>query len=216
MNTLNKLAYDLAESVDKDTDYAFVERMKDHVMGYRAMLFRRDQDRGNRLPFEFIQNLGCIDMIEVPSVECCGVDLGCSVYRTKDKVPRPVRTKNGSSFSYVGTVDGQNSFSQMSRAETSFRSFDRFRGAAEFFVYENGHIYVFNTKPEKILVKGVFSDPRDIKQMGYCEEECFDDDSEFPMAEDMTPILLRAIKEEVLGLQDPNDDNQKVEVDDKG
>lgn len=215
MNTLNKLAYDLAETVDRENDYAFVRRMKDHVIAYRSLFFRRDQSRGNRLPVEFIQDLGCLDMKKVPSVECCGIDLGCTIYRTVEKVPRPIRTKIGEAFTYVGTIDGKNPFTQSTRVEASFRSFDRFRNVSEFYVYENGYIYVFNVKPDKISVKGVFADPREVTAMGYCEVECFDDDSEFPMAEDMAPGLLLAIKREVLGLQTPDEDNQKIEVDEK-
>lgn len=213
MSTLNKYAYDLAETVGKENDYGFLERMKFHVLNYRSMFFRRDQSRNNRLPDSFVQSLGCLPMVQVPSVECCGVDLGCKIYRTKSKVPVPIRLKNGNAFTYVGTIDGGNSYAQATRQEAAYRSFDRFKGKSQYYVWENGYIYVFNTKPEAILVKGVFEDPRQVKELGLCDGECYDDNKPFPMPNDMGPGLLLAIKREVLA--QPADENQKIEVDEK-
>lgn len=214
--TLNEIAYDLAETVGKETDYGFVNRMKFHVNQYRALFFRRDQSRGNRLPQSFIQSLGCIDTIEVPSTECCGVDLGCYVYRTKTRVPKPIRLPSSNAFTYVGTIDGQNAYSQSTKQEAEYRSFDRFRAKSAYFVYENGYIYIFNAYPEKLLVKGVFEDPKETARLNLCDEECYSDDKEYPLPSDMAPGIITSITKEVL-FQGPatDEENPNVDVDDK-
>lgn len=210
--TLQELAYDLAESVGNENDHAFVERMKFHVKNYRALFFRRDQSRGNQLPVTFIQSIGCLDMIKVPSTECCGVDLGCYVYRTKETVPVPIRIKNGDAFTYVGTIDGSTPITQTSKTTASYRSFDKFQKSKAFYVYEGGYIYLFGLAAKKLLIKGVFEDPEDLVRYKSCDGQCYSPDDPFPLPADMAAGVLLTIKQEVLGVQ-PEDETEKIDVD---
>lgn len=214
MTTLNEMAYDLAEADGSESDYASVERMKFHVVNYRATFVRQDQSRGNRLPVSFIQHIGCIDMLEVPSIECCGVDLGCKVWRTSIQLPETVRLKWGDDFTFVGTVDGSNAYRQITKMEASYRSYDRFSSKVPYYVYENGYVYVFGAKPKKVLIKAIFADPRQLISFKGCDGACYSDDDTFPIPKDMVPLILKAIKTDVLRLEEPSE-NAKIEVDEE-
>lgn len=214
MTSLNEISYDLAEVKGNENNYAYIERMKFHVVNYRATFIRQDQSRGNRLPVSLIQQIGCMEMKEVPSTECCGVDLGCTVWRTVERLPETVRLKWGDDFTYVGPVDGYDGYRQITKVAAAYRDYDRFSGKSPYYVYENGYLYIYGAKPKKLLVKAIFADPRALTTFKGCDGKCYSDDDDFPIPKDMIPLILKAIKADVLQIEPP-DQTEKVEVDEK-
>jgi len=208
--TLNQIVYNIADIVDKTEIPHFVERLKFNVSYYRALLIRRDQERNTYLPEQFIQSF-CLDMEKVDASECCDIKVDCIIMKSTKKLPSPIRLKNGSPLSYVGTIDNLKSYAPMSVGELPFISFSSFTAnIARYFVQE-GYLYIINAKPKKVNVKGIFEDPRDLLDFD-CSGECYDDDAEYPITADMVQRITQSLLAGELQMVDRTDDGNAVRL----
>lgn len=189
--SLNEISYSIANTLGKDRDHTFIEKVKFDVISMRATLIRRDYER-NGISREFVQSLGCIKLICVDSAECCTVKSKKNVLRTEIKVPKPIRTK-GDSFHYVGTVDKLFPFQETNFEDLVYTLENRFTGNYPRYAYLNEYVYIFNepsTNFKYININGIFADPREVANFAECDDsDCYTDDEVFPIAEDMIPII---------------------------
>lgn len=207
--TLNEIVYNLADIVGKTDTPHFIERLKFNVMYYRALLIRRDQERNSFIPEQFMQSL-CVDMIKVDASECCDVTVDCVIMRSVKKLPSPIRLKAGSPFAYVGTIDNLKSYAPMSVGELPYVSHSTFTGHSARYFIQNGYLYIVNSKALKVAVKGIFEDPRDLMEYD-CLEDCYSDDSQFPITADMVQRITQALLSGELQLR-TMDDGAEVKI----
>jgi hypothetical protein len=189
--TLNEIVYNLADITGKTDVPHFLERLKFNVMYYRALLIRRDQERNTHLPEQFMQSF-CMEMEKVNASECCDVEIDCIIMRSKKKLPSPIRLKNGSPLTYVGTLDNLKSYAPMSVGELPFIGHSTFTGKVARYFVQNDYLYIVNAKPIKVVVKGIFEDPRDLKDFD-CDGDCYDDDNSFPITADMVQRITQSL-----------------------
>jgi hypothetical protein len=130
--------------------------------------------------------------------------------RSKQKLPSPIRLKNGSPFTYVGTLDNLKSYAPMSVGELPFIGHSSFTGKVARYFVQNDYLYIVNAKPIKVVVKGIFEDPRDLKDFD-CDGDCYDDDNSFPITADMVQRITQALLAGELQILLP-DDGGEVKV----
>lgn len=211
--TLNEIALKIAHTFNRHRDFFFVEKIKEDIVNIRALLIRRDSGK-YATSNEFIQELGCIEVKLTSSTECCEKKLACDVVRTVVKIPKPIRRRSGLLFTYVGTVDRQNSFALTDINMVEYQLMNRFTGHLPMYAYHNGYVYVFQPPSksiDKIRINGVFADPRDLAGFDCGNGDCYSDDQEFPIAEDMIDTIERMVMEKH-GMQQPTNDEQ-VQID---
>lgn len=194
MITLNHIAYNIAQSIGKEKDSAFVEQVKFQVMYYRSLIFRRDYERLRKIPSALLQTIPCVEMEEVDAAQCYGLEVDSPVYRTKQTIPAPMNLKGYSSFYYVGTIDWMNGFSYINpnRLET-FRS-SRYGSLQKRFYYANGRIYLVNVKADRISIKAVFEDPMELRRLKNCNgEPVYTEKSIYPVTADLIQRITQSI-----------------------
>lgn len=174
---LKDLADAIAGNYDKKNDLEFRRRVEDLIIVGRAELIRRNIDKYGTSSSNLIEQINCLPTTQVDIAECCTVTLGCTITRTVDKVPKPIRVRNrNSNFLYVGTIDGKKSYSQMDIEELEIMSSERFfiTGSATYS-YINEYLYIYGDKPQHIRVKAIFNDPRDVANLNDCDgSDCVD------------------------------------------
>lgn len=214
MATLNEITYNLALQVGKAEDNVFLERVKFMVGYYRALLIRQDQLRNHSLPTHFIQAIDCLEMEASSAMECCdAVDIGCDVWRTKRTIPRPVRLYDGSSFAYVGGVDGVTPYQPTTPIQVEYMQYSKYAGRGAQYVYRNDRIYVVNARPAKILVRGIFERPEQLGDYLCCDgSPVFAEDKEYPVSMDMVQRITQSILATELSVQNPQDDHDEVQL----
>ncbi len=214
MATLNEIVYNLATQVGKPDDVVLRERLKMMVAYYRALFIRQDQQRNFSIPSQFIQQLDCLEMEEASAMECCYQEnIGCTVWRTVKKVPRPVRLYDGSDFIYVGTVDAKQPYQRTTAVQADYSRYSKWSKQHPQYIYTNDRIYVYNTTPKKILVKGIFEDPSDLYGYVCCNNtEIFTADMEYPMSMDMVQRVSQSILSLELRLEDRTDDASEIQL----
>ena len=179
MDTLNNIAYNIAEAVDKAEDISVIERIKKLIIYYRALFIRRSVEKNNFLSSHFKQHFS------TPIIKEKDYNSGIIVNRTKLVVPKTIRLKSNESFTYVGSIDGQTPYAEKTSRQIGLMKYDKFSGNIPAFHIKNDYLYIVNTAPLNIMVEGVFEDPTTVNG--------FTDTSEFPMSADMTSLVITTI-----------------------
>jgi hypothetical protein len=127
-----------------------------------AQLYMRRQDNANKLmKFNSVwQSLPYIELIEVDKIEaeCAGIRSGCTIKRTKDKLPTFMEGYWGPLIRTVSSIDGSielqptnpGTYTSMTKT-TSFRY-----NTTKYYWYLNGYLYMPNIDWDAIKLEGVF------------------------------------------------------------
>lgn len=214
MTTLNKIVYNIAHSQGREEDLPYIQRLKFMVHGLRAKIIRRDLDRNRFTPSQYLQTIGCLDMKFYDASSCCGVEVGCKVFRSVDRVPNPVRFKDRVPFYFVGTIDGKKEYSPMSTAQLNYISASKYSASLPRYYYDDGYIYLINGAAKKIQLKGVFEYPSDLAPFNNCDDTvCYDDDSPYPISADLARDITEAILNADIKVERPDNDKEEVTID---
>lgn len=168
------------------------------------------------------KDIPCIDLIDVDVVEACctGIKTGCTIKRTKDKLPDLLETDSGPIFRSVTTLDYSKQltetypglYSNMTKS-TNFKY-----NKNKYFWYLNGYLYIPNVEWEGIRVQ-VIPDG-DISNFICDSEEALKEaclikqDGEFAIPEHMFAEIEGLTVQEILTAgqipSDGADDSQNV------
>jgi hypothetical protein len=185
--TLNELAQSYCDSVNKPFDVQFLERIKFAIKGYRAALIRQDFER-NGMAKDMLQSF-VTKLVTVDEADNCIINVGCTILRTEDKVPKPVQLKGGDLFNYVGSVNIKNQpFVLTDTNELQYTKHKKYTKNSTRYIYRNGYIYIYTTgKFKYITIEGVFENPEEA--MNLCANNCPDDNDQFPISAAMLEAL---------------------------
>ena len=177
--TINEIAYNLLNLIrggktHHDEDIS-LEQLKFNIKYYRAMFIRRDFAKNGVVTRHIEQDLGCVNLQYIDGSKCCGLEVGSSVYRTVDPLPRTIRFNFTEALTYVGDVTGTKTIP---------------------LVNPNTLPYVYNAEGlEFINVRGVFENPEEVSRYGDCSKgECYDPSKDpFPISMDMLTLINQGI-----------------------
>ena len=181
-----------------------------------AKLYEQRKNKKQRVNQWSYQVLPCVELIEVPIHECpCIPTLGCTIYRSKHKLPAPLMGYSNHIIQSVTSLDGKTQF-----GETTWKGYQYKQGAKytskkpDFFIRDE---YLFISSPIKIKVitiEALFGNQEEVINFpNYCNEQpdsCgtvatkIDDcksmyDYDFPIAEGMIDDLILLTMQELVG-----------------
>ena len=213
MTTLNKIVYDIAHSQGKQDDQTYLERLKFRVHQYRATIIRRDLDRNNFTPSQYLQTIGCIDMKFYDASSCAGIEVGCKVFRSTKRVPYPIRFKDKVPFYFVGTIDGKKGYSPITVSELHYFESSKYTKDVPRYYYDDGYIYLVNANASKIQVKGVFEYPNELSAFNTDSTVCYSDDDSYPISIDLARNITEAILNFDITREAPNSGKTEITID---
>ncbi|BCV02239.1 MAG: hypothetical protein CM15mV51_0560 [uncultured marine virus] len=129
-----------------------------------AQLLMRRQDYANKLmKFNAVwKTLPYLELIDVDKVEahCSGIQSGCTIKRTKDKLPNFIEGYWGPLIRTVSSIDGSielqatqpGTYTSMTKT-TSFRY-----NKTRYFWFLDGYLYMPNIDWDAVKLEGVFDD----------------------------------------------------------
>lgn len=175
MTTIGDVISRVRGQVKAEVQDAFVtDRYIYSLILKNAQLLMRRQDSANKLmKFNSVwQKLPFVELIEVDKVEahCSGIKSGCTIKRTKQKLPTFMEGYWGPLIRTVSSVDGSIELQPTSPGTyTSMTKTTSFRyNKTKYFWFLDGYLYLPNVDWDAILIEGVFED--DISKW-TCEEE---------------------------------------------
>lgn len=133
------------------------------VVKYSQLLMRRQDSQNKLMKFNSIwRTLDCLELIEVDKIEACcaGIKSGCTIRRTKEKLPVMLEGYWGPLIRTVSSIDGSEElyattpgqYTSMTKT-TSFR-YNKFK----YFWYLNGYLYMPNLDWDAIKVEAIFTE----------------------------------------------------------
>lgn len=139
-----------------------------------AQLFMRRQDSSNKLmKFNSVwQSLNFVELVEIDKVEaqCTGIQSGCTIKRTKHKLPTFMEGYWGPLIRTVSSIDGSVEIQPTSPGSyTSMTKTTTFKyNNNKYFWFINDYLYFPNIEWDAIKLEGVFEG--DISDW-TCEED---------------------------------------------
>lgn len=171
------------------------------IQKYTQFLIRRQDNANKLMKFNAIwKTLPFIELIEVDKVEatCTGIQSGCIIKRTKNKLPNMLEGYWGPLIRTVSSIDGSTelqtthpgTYTSLTKT-TSFRYNNK-----KYFWYLNGYLYFPDLEWDAIKLEGVFDD--DISDW-LCEtkDQCI---PRYEQEINIPESLFAEIEQQVLGV----------------
>ena len=216
MNTLNKIAENIAFAFGEQYNYTLKESIKNHVVDYRALLLRQDLEN-NFLSTTHLLESFCVQMEVVDSSECKEITSNKYVLRSVQPIPRTIRLKNQGNlgFTFVGSPDRYISYDYAKKETLKWRHALPFQlPTKKYYDIINDHLFILNSiKPCKVLLEGPIEDPRDIDDCNYPDR--FKDDVPFNCPADIVAKITDIVKRNYVPQLLKDDAEVKIEADDR-
>lgn len=212
MASLNQIAEKLAFLVNKEQDYYTINALKFSIRTWRAKFIRQESAKGG-VSDQFNQTLH-VEMILV-DINGSSNPTGQQILRSKNKIPYPIRMDSDVDVKYVGTVGGGKSFFQTDWFEIQNYLCMKYMKLKFQYIWDNQYLFVPcnpNDAGWKLLqylwVIGAFADVE--AAVAFFENDsCYSDDMEYPLAEDLIPMIADAI---MRGELNANPSNKEIEL----
>jgi len=221
MASLNQLTFDILELVRGNSisdDIEIDERqIIYHINNQRALWLKREMEKpGAEIDQNIEQDLGCVELTTADSAECCDIESGCVLLRTKKKIPKTL--KFGSSennITRVGPVDKITTpFNFVPYGRAVYSGHGKYTKDLIYAYLLNDYIYIKTSDKiaqlmEYINVRGVFEDPTAVSAFIDCDNQsCFSLDDEYPIHTYIIPYIKEQILNQLgMAMKFPKDDS---------
>lgn len=157
------------------------------ISKYAKVILRRQQNQRKLMSHDdLFEMLPWMDLIDVDKIEadCALLKSGCTIKRTKDKLPGVFNGIDGPLIRKIYSVDGSFMFKKTSPAHyISIANVPNFKyNKTKYFWYKNGYLYFPDTDIEAVMIEALWEDTLN----GYCtlsdQDECTPmQDRKFPL-----------------------------------
>jgi hypothetical protein len=193
-----------------------LRQLETWVDQYRALLLKRDLDKGKFPNPDYIQE---IDYLQLDIVDAAGSNLSSSnvlnlssgEYILKSKLPLPntIDLNFKSGFMYIGTVVGDE-LQFVPEGRSKWQKFKKYTMNDSICFLKNNYLYVLNNERlNYITVRGVFEVPSEVGRFvnPITNQPYFNIDTKYPIPINMIPELKQMILKGELGItvQAPSD-----------
>lgn len=221
MITLNQLVYNLKNLIRGgrlSDDEMISDRQLEFIINYtRAVLIKRDIDKGKKIDDQLIQSLGHVKVKLAHPSECTDLAVGCKILKTEKALPKSIESNYANLITYVGTVSGAKSYQFATEARSRWSKFDKYTSKLPRAFYRGGYVFITENKVmTTISIKGVFEDPREVASFIDCNgAPCYTVDSPYPIPAYMIAPLNEMIlnKEFRLAALSPTDTTNNARAD---
>ncbi len=223
---LQKLIYDVRDSVRQVTDYSFLD---DRYIIYlynilRARNLRRDLNDFQKTVDNSILQKFCLELEEV-SINECNIEYDCgTILRSKQKIPTPLELSLKTAITSVKPSNRTAiPFNFVNKERAIWSKYSSFGNAVYAFLDSDEYIYLVSTSDavkliDCITVEGVFEDPLELKNYKNCcgceiPSSCYDETTtEYPLQpHHIASIRLEIVKMLIGTLQLPKDENNNAD-----
>lgn len=131
------------------------------ISKYAKLLIKRQDNENKIMRFQSLfEPLPCVELIEVDKVSACcaGIQSGCTIRRTKDRIPPILEGAYGPLFRTVSSLDGSieltktypNTYVAMTKT-TTFKY-----NKQKYYWFLDGYLYFPNIEWDGVIVEGLW------------------------------------------------------------
>jgi hypothetical protein len=161
--------------------------------------------------------LNYVELIDVDSVEACGITTDCTMKRTKEKLPKIRVVKGHQMIKRVTSLDGSTDlFETTQRAYNKKASLSTFKyDTNKYYWILNDYLYIPNVSWEAVSILAYFSDIALIDSLNDCNDEKNKNlcrsilDEEFPAPTHLLELTIDKVSSKIANLYNriPEDNN---------
>lgn len=210
--SLNHLVYDTANliraGVTSDDDNLSFRQIAFWWHNTRSQLIRQDLNKGRSPSDNIIQHITCLEMIKTDASVTCGVNVGCSVFRSAQQIPKPIESANSDLILRISPIaEGSRPFHLIPYERVPYIGFSPFlplNNNIKAAVYDR-YIFLFVPGKDKVIkrinVDIVAEDPTELAKFCNCTgTACYTDDSPYPISSHMIELGKKMIVDNNLKL----------------
>ena len=189
------------------------------ILKYSKALIRRQDNESKLMQFDSLfQVLPYVELIEVDTIEadCAGIKTGCTIMRTKNKLPKVFNGSIGPIFRAITPIDGSDTFQQTRAAiYVAFNKSTNFKyNKTKYFWYKNGYLYFPNITWDAVSIEGMWEEPIG-DYCGVDSDACEQiQDTEFNIPDYLYAEIEQMTINEIMNLGkvplDASDDSQNI------
>lgn len=152
-------------------------RITDRFIFYEGLsiantLIKQEENKRNIYILDsFFKVLNRVDLIDVDTIEACGIDSDCKIKRTKDVVPEILDTSSGRVVKSITSLDGstevtiitENSFARKLRIN------DKHAKDELWAFFRGDHIYFPNVIWPAVRIEAAWTNPEEIDNLNNCD-----------------------------------------------
>lgn len=200
----------LADRVGQPFNIPLQEELKLIINYKRADWFQKILDKHPEQRKFFLKSFS-VELEEVDKSEC-PVDIDCKVMRSVLPVPLPVRTSY-TLFDFVGSADQTEGYRYSTPDQVVFQKYSKYTSRRPAYFYANGHLMIYNDMDTQwVNVKGVFSDPRSLHDFTCNGNQCYTDDDQFEIPDDIINTMIQdVLKNELRRLTQEQGESETTE-----
>lgn len=173
------------------------------VHQYRALLIKRDLDKGKMPNPDYIQEIPALELEVVDSADGSNIDTYTYVLKSKLALPNTLDLNNKSGFMYIGTIDGKE-LQFIPEGRSKWQQYKRYTAKDSLVFLRNNYLYLLSVTPLKYLtVRGVFEVPTEVGNFvnpNMPTREAGIDDP-YPIPINMIPTLKELILKTELNIE---------------
>lgn len=183
----------------------------------RAMLISQSLQKRPDISDVWLQDITCLELVEVDKSECCEITTNCKILRTVRQIPEPIESNGQDLIIRVESIIGD-IISKTTAFESKYVGFGKYTKNKGRWYLKNNYLYIINEQYiDKINVTGVFENPADLIAYTACGgSTCFSYNSNYPcslkMANDITNIVLKTKVYPFLQLPQDNTNNANNDI----
>lgn len=203
MATYNELAYDILEVLNNnnisDDEDVSIEHIMYQFNLQRALWIRNEYNKpGRTIDPQIEQDLGCLELEESDTADCCEINTGCIILRTKKIIPKLIEFHDKSGITRLGPVSKVAlPFNFTTYDKAIYASFNKYaKGVFAFLLNQRIYCIITDSKYnylDYINLRGVFENPEDLKEFQCNDEACFTYDKQYPVNAWMIPYLTEQV-----------------------
>lgn len=223
LNSLNSIINDILKVI-RGSEIATTEpiskrQIEEWVHQYRALLLKRDLDKGKYPNPDYIQEISHLQLEAVDvvgdEITSLGIPSNYKILRTKLELPTTLDLNFKSGFTYIGSPMGYE-LQYISEGRSMWQQYRKYTGSDPVVFLRNNRLYVVSGEPIAfITVRGVFEIPPEVGRFinPITSKPLFTYDSKYPIPNEYIPtikqmILTHELKVEAIAPSDKTNDDE--------
>lgn len=175
----------------------------------RSILLRQQYNKNQSANQWSYQTLPCVELIKAPISECPCIPVnGCTILRTKSKIPKPISGLDKHLIQSVTSLDGKTRFDELRFEVVKYMIGNKYTSHRSYYYFRNEYLYLtVLTQLKTVAITGLFDDPVAAKMFpSFCDADCpecqcFDiENLEYPIDGDLVRPLIQLANDELISI----------------
>lgn len=205
--TINTITTDLLEIIRQAkisrSEPISKRQLEAWVHQYRALLLKRDLDKGKQPNPDYIQEIPALELEVVDLADGSNFDTYKYKLKTILPLPKTIDLNYKSGFMYIGTIDGKE-LQFIPEGRSKWQQYKRYTAKDTLVFLRNEYLHVLSVTPIKYLtIRGVFEVPTEVSNFVNPNMPARDAgiDDPYPIPINMLPTLKELILKTELNIE---------------